>query len=72
MFSFCCELNMLVNTFLVQKLWGGYLYAINAICSLWIINEHQSTLSVGDGEWSHWALWPLLLTWINFNPSMDK
>ena len=24
--------------------------------------------------WSltHWGLWPLLLTWFNFNPGMDK
>ena len=23
-------------------------------------------------KWPHYHLWPLLLTWFNFNPSMDK
>ena len=29
-------------------------------------------MSLGHSELTYWGLWPLLLTWLNFNPSMDK
>ena len=36
---------------------------IHVVTSVWRYLTDSST---------HWPLWPLLLTWFNFNPSMDK
>ena len=44
-------------------------------CALWIIEERESLVKCRNSP--QWKLvsrlqWPLLLTWIDFNPSMDK
>ena len=39
----------------------------NVVHTLWL--KFQTLISL---RWSHWGLGPLLLTWINVNPSMDK
>ena len=54
-----------------------FLYFYNRMifmCCIWSI-ENLKNMAVGKGSnkqevWLH--LWPLLLTWLNFNPSMDK
>ena len=37
-----------------------------------LINNDQGLIGISDAEQAIHYLWPLLLTWINFNPGMDK
>ena len=52
----------------LNQSWRGCNHHTKAISYISCPEDHRlSTLSIG-----HMLLWPLLLTWFNFNPSMDK
>ena len=44
----------------------------NHRCSLWFQLEALQAANHPGTDLKHWHQWPLLLTWLNFNPSMDK
>ena len=44
-----------------------------SLSNLWLCNNWvNATLDLWSGRADSFPLWPLLLTWFNFNPSMDK
>ena len=61
--SFCIVINPMLMIF-------GWIYLKVAICMaifFMVIGK-----SITSREWTASIQWPLLLTWFNFNPSMDK
>ena len=55
--------------------------SVNKTSTKWKVVQSENTYSTNSNEHINWLeqreitqvhMWPLLLTWFNFNPSMDK
>ena len=70
-----CQINSVGCVFKIVSITSIIFFAIYraGFYSLSIFDDSRNNSNIskeGDNDIQH--LWPLLLTWFNFNPSMDK